>query len=103
MIPVSEEVGMEVKELQRRQRGSPARALASRMLMKYGGLTQRAVAPLMGLGTGAAVSIQVRKLAELAASDRRLRKQIARLDRRLAGQPGQNAQRDTLVNLSFKG
>ena len=59
--------GMEAKELQIRRRDARWRAVASRMLCQYGGLTQRAVAAKLGLHTGGAVSCQLRKLTLLLA------------------------------------
>jgi hypothetical protein len=60
-----------------RRRDSRDRAVASRLLCDYGGLTQREVAQVLGLRSGAAVSAQVQKLAQQLQTDPLLRKQMA--------------------------
>lgn len=59
------------------------RAVAARMLCRYGGLTQRATAGVLGMRTGVAVSCQLRKLSELAGTDRTLDKAIGKIETRL--------------------
>ena len=51
---------------------------------KYGGMTQREAARILGLKCGFAVSVQVRKLREKVAGDCEINRAIARLDRKLA-------------------
>jgi putative transposase len=70
-------LGVERAALLRRRRDARERAVASRLLCDYGGLTQREVAEVLGLRSGAAVSAQLRKLAEQVQSDSRLRRQMA--------------------------
>jgi len=53
------------------------------MLCRYGGLTQRAVAPMMGIRTGAAVCCQLRHLAQLVESDKDLEQRVRRIERQL--------------------
>lgn len=72
-------LGIERAALLRRRRDAQERAVASRLLCDYGGLTQREVAEVLGLRSGAAVSAQLRKLAEQVQSDPRLRRQMAAL------------------------
>ncbi len=74
---VCEGLGVEREALLRRRRDSLDRAVASRMLCDYGGLTQRQVAHILRLHSGAAVSAQLRKLTERLESHRRLRRQVA--------------------------
>ena len=69
-------LAVERAALLRRRRNSPARAVASRMLCDYGGLTQRQAADVLGLRSGAAVSAQLRKLTEHLKTDARLRRQM---------------------------
>ena len=71
-------VGLAVERaaLLRRRRDSRARAVASRMLCDYGGLTQRQAADVLGLRSGAAVSAQLHRLAEKLKTDTRLRRQM---------------------------
>jgi hypothetical protein len=51
-------------------------AVAARMVRDWGALTQREAAGVLGLGSGAAVSAQSRRLARALASDRQLRKHV---------------------------
>lgn len=62
--------------LVRRRRNSFDRAIASRMLCDHGGLTQRQVAQVLGIGNGACVSRHLRRLARELESDRVLRNQV---------------------------
>ena len=71
-------------DLGRRSRGSVARPLAAHLLCKYAGLTQRQVADTLGLGTGAAVSVQLKHLRRALARDHRLQECLARAERDLA-------------------
>lgn len=64
-----------------RGRSSLLRPIVARMLCKYGGLTQRQAAPVLNLRTGAAVGAQIKRLAELIPRDRKLRRQIQRIER----------------------
>ena len=80
---VCQELGVSPQDLCRRARGSLARPLVAHLLCKYAGLTQRQVAETLGLGTGAAVSIQLKNLREALARDRRLKETLARVDHRL--------------------
>jgi len=73
---VGEGLGVERASLLRRQRGSMDRAVASRMLCDCGGLTQRQVADVLGLRSGAAVSVQLHRLAEELKRDPRLQKRV---------------------------
>jgi len=73
---VSEGLGVEYASLLRRQRGSLDRAVASRMLCDYGGLTQRQAADVLGLRSGAAVSAQLHRLAERLKRNPRLQKRL---------------------------
>ena len=93
-------VGREAKELQIRRRDARWRAVASRMLCPYGGLTQRAVAAKLGLHTGVAVSCQLRKLTLLLACNADLRRQVGEIEAILQRQQAKT-RKD--VNLSSKG
>jgi len=57
-------LGVHRGEIKRRRRDSWLRPLTARMLSKYGGLTQRGIADVMGIGTGASVSDQMRRLED---------------------------------------
>jgi REP element-mobilizing transposase RayT len=63
---VSQVCGVEAEELQKRHSRQPGRRLAIKLLVEAGGLSAREVARRMGLGSSAAVNLQLRALeAEL--------------------------------------
>lgn len=72
------------EELNIRSRDSRLRAVASLMLCKYGGLTQREAALMLGLTTGVAVSCQLKKLQRLQETDPSLRRLVTQLDKRFS-------------------
>jgi len=85
----------------RNRKGDWIRPLAGRLLGKYGGKTQRQVAELLGLTTGAAVSVQQKRLEGMMKENAGLRCRIAQIESPLAAREqksGSNAQ-----HLSFKG
>jgi putative transposase len=81
---VAEEGRLDRGLLLKRQRDSRWRAVATRMLCKYGGLTQRECARTIGLQTGVAVCCQLRQLNRLVEFDPGLRKCLEKIDSRLA-------------------
>ena len=52
----------------------------ARALTRYAGLTQRAAAERMGIGTGKAVSVHLARLSAALPQSRALRKQVAAID-----------------------
>ena len=66
-----------------RCRGSMTRPVIAYALCHYAGCTQRSVAETMGLSSGAAVSLQLKKLNEQLESDRELRRIMVKIRRRL--------------------
>ena len=56
----------------RRKRDSWNRAMAVKMLCRYGGLSRRAAAEFLGMGSGAGASMQLRELEEAKQTDRDL-------------------------------
>ena len=76
---VCRELELPREELLRRRRDCLPRAVAARMLCDWGGLTQRQTADVLGLGSGAAVSLQLRRLADELASHAPLRKRVDRI------------------------
>lgn len=76
-------LGVERAALRQRRRCSPLRAVAARMLLCHGGQTQREAGLLLGMGTGGAVSAQVRRLPDLLAKDGALRKQVEEIEKSL--------------------
>jgi REP element-mobilizing transposase RayT len=69
-------VGQEAKAFQRQRKLGWERALLAKALVEQAGLTQREAAEVMGLKTGAAVSIQLRRLREAVPQDAPLRRQV---------------------------
>ena len=81
---VAKVAGCGKEHLTTRRRDSRWRGVASLLLCKYGGMTQREAAKILGLKCGSAVSVQVRKLREKVAGDGEMSMAFARLDRKLA-------------------
>ena len=71
------------EELGRCRRNVWDRAVAARFLVQRSGLTQREAARWLSLGSGGAVSAQMRKLQMALRSNRRLRRRVEEVDRRL--------------------
>jgi putative transposase len=69
-------MGVTRKELLRSHGSGWARPVAARMLTRYGGLSQREAAQELGVGTGAAVSIQLRRIDEAMREGDTLRHQV---------------------------
>ncbi len=82
---VARAAGVKKEQLLSRRRDSTLRAVASRMLCRHGGLTQRDAARALGLRTGVAVSCQLRNLDQMIRSDRQLRRLVERLEKTLSG------------------
>lgn len=80
---LTEIFGVEVEEFKRRRHNSPLRAVAAHSLIRYAGLSQRDVADLLKVGSGAAVCNQLNRLSEKLAKDRRLRRQVKQAEERL--------------------
>ena len=74
---------VEVSELREQRHHSPVRPITAKMLCKHGGLTQRDVAQILGVGTGAAVCLQLKKLPALM-EDQSVARAVRKIDRRLA-------------------
>lgn len=79
-------LGISADALAQRRRGSWGRPVFARMLCVYGGLSQREVAELLGIKTGAAVSLQLLRLKQKTEVDRSLRRQVAAIETKLQKQ-----------------
>jgi REP element-mobilizing transposase RayT len=86
LAAVLKEFGVARAELRQRRRESWVRPVTAKLLVERSGLTQREVAEQLGLGTGAAVSIQLRKLQHALGEDPKLRRLVARIEAAL-GEP----------------
>lgn len=78
-----DEFSVNEADFHKRRRKSYLRGVAARMLVRYAGMTQREAADALGVGTGAAISRQERKLAEDIKQDRGLRQSIENVEYRL--------------------
>ena len=74
---------VEIDELSRRRHNSPLRGVAARFLIRYAGLSQRGVADLLDVGSGAAICNQLTRLPDKLAKDKRLRREFRRADKLL--------------------
>ena len=77
---VTNELKIEAADLNRTMRGSMARSIAGLMLCKHGGLSQRAAAELLCYGTGAALSMQLKRLRAEIQSDKKMARQVSRIE-----------------------
>ena len=75
--------GVQESMLGERHRNLPARAAAAQYLIRWAGRTQREAAARLGIGTGAAVCTQLKRLASMEAADRGLRGKLRRLEEQL--------------------
>ena len=69
--------------LTRRRKDSIIRPVVAKMLCQYGGLTQRQAAEIIGVQSGVAVCLQIRKVNEWMKKDRGLQRQLARIEEQL--------------------
>ena len=81
---LGEILDVDVAEFSRRRHDSPLRAVAAGFLIRYAGLSQRDVADLLDIGSGAAVCNQLNRFADKLAADRRLRRLVKQAGERLA-------------------
>ena len=77
---LAEGLTTDVSMFRRRMRNSVLRGIAARLLIKFGGLTQRAAAETLGLGTGSAVSVQIRNAGAKLAEDKELSRQVEKVE-----------------------
>lgn len=80
---VAKRAGIGQEYLLERRRDATWKAVASWMLCKYGGRTQREVAAILGAKTGVAISCQLKKLRRRLAADVELRSQVEKIEKAL--------------------
>jgi transcriptional regulator with XRE-family HTH domain len=80
---LAEVFGVPVDKFRQRRRNSSLRGVAARFLCRYAGLTQREVAGTLQVGSGAAISQQMKKVAVQLSKDRRLRRLVEEAEKRL--------------------
>ena len=78
-----EVLNADAASLKRRSMNSMIRPVVAYALCRYGGLTQRQVAEVMGIRSGAAVSLQIKRLHEQMESNGRLKAMLKSLKNRL--------------------
>jgi len=86
---IGELMGVDADAFKRRRHRSPLRAIASRLLIRFAGCTQRDVADLLRIGSGSAVCKQLARFEEELRKDRPLRLLLKKAENRL-----ENARRD---------
>jgi putative transposase len=84
LAAVAREFGTSESALRRRSRHGAARGAAAWALIRHAGLTQRAAAEVLGMGTGAAVSQQVAKWRRTVLSEGKWQTMESRLEQKLA-------------------
>jgi hypothetical protein len=77
-------MGCERALFARRAKGTAHRPFAARYLTRYAGLSQREVAAILGVSTGAAISLQLRRFEALVADNRKLRSLAKKCDKALS-------------------
>lgn len=77
---------VDVAEFSRRRHASPLRAVAARFLIRYAGLSQRAVADRLRAGSGSAICKQLGRLSGQLAEDRRLRRLVEKAEQQIQEQ-----------------
>ncbi len=82
-MDVFDVLNIQPDSLQKRGMNSLVRRVVAYALCHYGGLTQREVAALMGLRSGVAVSLQLKKVHDQMQSSRKLKGILRDLDGRL--------------------
>jgi REP element-mobilizing transposase RayT len=95
---VATAAGVTAEELVRRRRESPLKAITASLLVRYTGLTQRDIAPLLGLSSGSSVSCQIRLLSELVRNGGGIEQLMAKAERLIRQEQGKQT-----VSRSSKG
>ena len=72
--------GSERGEFCQRRRHSDLRGVTARMLCRYAGLTQREAATVLGVGTGAAIGQQIKRLDVRMRAAPALRRQVTAIE-----------------------
>jgi len=76
-------LGVSPAALKERHRNSDLRGVTARLLCRKANLTQREVAAVLGMRSGAAVAFQLQRLTVRLKADRALRRQLAALEKEL--------------------
>ncbi|HBA85695.1 MAG TPA: hypothetical protein DCZ95_16560 [Verrucomicrobia bacterium] len=73
------------EEFRKRRRNCALRGVAAKLLGQYAGVTQREVAGLLKVGSGAAISQNVRRMSAKLAGDKKLARRVSLVRTRLEG------------------
>jgi len=80
---VADSFSVSEQEMQLPLRRNMARPVAVHMLCKYAGLTQRDAGSRVGYKTGAAASLQIKRLRESSKNDNALTRKIAHIEKQI--------------------
>lgn len=83
-------LGVPCAAFEARRRNSDLRGIAARLLCRFAGLTQRDAATVLGMKTGAAVGLQLRRLEARLDADSRLRRRLAEIEATLVRETHSN-------------
>ena len=81
----------------KRSKGTVYRPFAARYLTRYAGLTQRSAAGVLEVGTGVAVSLQLRRFEQLVAENPKLNTLARKCDKAFTTLMRKHAQSDNLL------
>ena len=102
LVVLAEELKVDVEEFRKHRRNSVLRGIAAKLLIRYSGLTQREVAGVLGLATGASISVQMRRAGAELVENRGLNSQVDKAMNRLATLREDNKSKEH-SNAYFKG
>ncbi len=80
---VAGEFGVEQDALHDKMYGSPARAVAARMLCRYADVTQREAGRILGYKTGSAVHMQLKRLPQQIEASTATRRHLSRIEKKI--------------------
>ena len=80
---LSQTLELEEERFREKKRQSALRPLAAKMLSKYGGLTNRKIAEVLNVGTGAAVGRAITRLDSILAKDQKIKMILPDIEKRL--------------------
>lgn len=76
-------LGLEAEQFKERKRKSELRPLAAKMLSKYGGLTNRQIAEMLHIGTGAAAGRAIARLDKILENNRKMKILLTEIENEL--------------------
>ena len=76
-------LGLETEQFKERKRNSALRPVAAKMLSKYGGLTNRKIAEVLKIGTGAAAGRAIARLDKILEKNHKLKMRLMEMEKEL--------------------